>query len=513
MKFKILAILLVAVVTSSCKKLLEPDPTKTGQSTSENFYTNYIGALQGINGIYASQRGIYNTWWFLDQLSDDSFAGQSLERLDNNNFSVSDGTVTSVWNDHYRTIGIINIYLDRIPNVTGLSPNENILRNQYVAEAKCIRANLYFNLVRLFGGVPLVVTEERDLKKLDIPRASVAEVYAQIRKDLLEAIAVLPAVYPNPDLIQPVSANLLGGSNSGRERGRATKIFAKTLLGHAYLTEQNETGFASADFVNADLYLSQALSDALANNVVLNPAFSTNFEAISGTAHTPESVFEIDFSTRGSSGAQNSFPFNFAPAEENTSLNGNQPTDKSLQLMSNMNNTLAEAFQPGDTRKGVTIRYNFIEYPITATSQRSIDAKFYKKGQASNDGFYNWPVYRLSDVILLAAEAKQALGDDAAALTLLNRVHTPARTGLALYPTTGLGVLTGTALRDAIRLERRVELAMEAKRYFDLLRWGTLNTVMTAHGFPVTNTARKGLLPIPQGQRDLNPSLTQNPGY
>jgi hypothetical protein len=500
MKFKILALLLVAFVTSSCKKLLEPDPNKTGSSLAVNFYIDYAGALQGINGIYASTRDVYRNIWPLDELSDDSYGGTNRQTIEENNLLPNDGIPGSLFTSSYQAIGRINIFLARVPNIANLSVNENILRNQFVGEAKTLRALHYFNLVRLFGEVPLVLDEQTDIEALDVPRASVAAVYAQIQKDLTEAIAVLPASHPNTGLVQPIPASLTGG----REKGRVTSILAKAILGHAYLTLK--------DFVNADLHLSQAVSDAAANGVVLNNIYSQNFEALGGPELSNESLFEAAFVPIATlPGAQHAFPAFFGPPEDNptgvAAFNWNAPTDKAMPAMENLNNTLAQAFLPGDLRKASTIKYNTIEYPATATTPRSINAKFWVRGQG-NQGSSNWPIYRLADVILLAAEAKQGNNQEPAALELLNRVHAHSRTGLTAY----VG-LTGDALRNAIRLERRVELALEGKRYFDLLRWGNLATVMAAHGSPVINVQRNGLLPIPQGEREKNPNLTQNPGY
>jgi hypothetical protein len=476
--------------------LLEPDPNETGSAVLSNLYINYSGALQGVNGLYNSTREVYRDIWVLDEIADDGYGGTNRLAVEDNNFLPSSGITGDIFTKSYQAIGRINIFLDRAPLIPNLTVNENILRNQFVGEAKLLRALHYFNLVRLFGAVPLVLTEQTDINALDVSRAPVSEVYDQIRTDLTEAIAALPVSHPNSSLVQPVPPGLTGG----REKGRVTSILAKAMLGHVYLTLK--------DFPNADLFLSQALADASANGVVLNSSYAQNFEALSNSELTNESLFEIGFSTIAVlPGAQHNWPFQFGPPEDNNSVNLNAPTDKALPAMAQLSNTLAEAFAPGDLRKASTIKYNSIEFPTTTTVPRSINAKFWQRG-LTNQGTANYPVYRLADVILLAAEAKQARGGfDPAALTLLNSVHAHPRTGLTAYTN-----LSGDALRDAIRLERRVELALEGKRYFDLLRWGNLTAVMAAHGSPV-DPKKNGLFPIPQGERDKNPNLTQNDGY
>ena len=498
MKLKIFFLFLVAVAASSCEKLLEPDPNKSGFDLTNNSYTNFRGALQGINGIYSNIRPVYVNLYFLDEMSDDAFAGTNRVILDENRLDPFGAEASGTWGTAYSVIARTNIYLDRVPLITGLSPNEEILKKQFVAEAKVIRALMYFNLVRLFGDVPLAVTEQNQVDELQIPRVASNLVYAQIIKDLSEAIVDLPAAHPNNKLIQPVPASL----NGGRERGRVTSILAKSVLGEVYLTTK--------DFPKADQFLSEALSDAAANGVTLNSNFNQAFEALSNLELTNESLFEIGFVPVGTlSGAQHNLSSAFGPPDDNASFGWDAPTDKSLQINAQLNNTLAQAFTTGDLRRASTIKYNSVEYPGSGFIPTTINAKYWQRG-LQNRSTANWIVYRLADVILLAAEAKQAIGgQDPAALALLNQVHAHPRTGLAAFATG----LSGNALRDAIRLERRVELAMEAKRYFDLLRWGTLTTVMAAHGFSV-NPLKNGLLPIPQGERDKNPSLgAQNPGY
>jgi hypothetical protein len=163
-------------------------------------------------------------------------------------------------------------------------------------------------------------------------------------------------------------------------------------------------------------------------------------------------------------------------------------------------NTLVQAFPAGDNRRTVSVRYN-VQSPV-----RSITAKYYVPG-AGNQGSVNWPVFRYSEVLLLLAEALQAQSKDAEALTELNKVRAHPRTGL-----TALSGLTGNALRDAIRLERRLELNMECKRLFDLRRWGIHITTLQTHGRPL-QAGTNGYLPIPQGEIDKNPQFTQNAGY
>ncbi len=488
MKFKILTIAFITLCTASCKKILEPNPADTGQVVTDAFYSNFNGALQGINGVYASTRDPYRSMWVSDVMSDDgqnSTAGTQ-EFIDYEVHAVqpSYGTVAALWSSSYSTIYRANVLLSRAPGI-GLLGNQAILRDQFVAEAYFLRALSYFNLVRLYGDVPLVTTEITSTAELTIPRSSADLVYAQIEKDLLEAIKQLPLRYPNPKLIQPV-VNIAGGS----EVGRATLGSAKTLLGNVYLVRGEN---AKAE---------QVLQDVVNSNVYsLLPTYGANFNATGGTKNNAESVFEIQYGAASLvNGAQHDFSFQFGPVEDNNALARNRPSDNSLPEGNILSNTLVQAFPTGDLRRTASVNFS------TTAPIRSITRKFYVAG-VGNAGTVNWPVYRYSEVLLLLAEALQNQGKDAQALIELNKVRAAPRTGL-----TALSGLTGTALRDAIRLERRLELNLEAKRWFDLKRWGILEAVMTAHGRPI-DAAKRGLLPIPQGEIDKNSRFIQNNGY
>lgn len=482
---KIIAVAVIILFTTSCRKVLEPKPGDSGQVVTDVFYNDFNGALQGINGVYASNRDPYKKMWVTDVMSDDgqNSTGGEPEFIDYEVQSVlpNSGVAAFLWSSSFSTIYRANVYLDRVPAIT-LQGNQAILRDQFLGEAYFLRALSYFNLVRLFGEVPILTSELKSTSQLTIPRSSVQAVYTQIEKDLLEAIKYLPLRYPNPKLIQPV-VNIAGGT----EAGRATIGSAKTLLGNLYLL-RNENAKAE-----------QVLQEVVNSNVYsLLSSYGANYNATGGTKNNAESVFEVQFFNNP--GLTNDFTFQFGPVEDNSSLARDRPTDNTLTGSQDIFNTLIQAFPPDDLRKAASVSYS-TQAPVAA-----INRKFYVPSAAAN-GSVNWPVYRYSEVILLLAEALQNQNKDVQALAELNKVHAHPRTGLTDY--TGL---SGTGLKDAIQLERRLELNMEAKRWFDLQRWGILNTVMTAHGRPVS-AAKGGLLPVPQGEIEKNSQFSQNPGY
>jgi starch-binding outer membrane protein, SusD/RagB family len=484
-------IILIAVISSgitACEKVLEPNPADSGQVVTDVFYSDFNGALQGINGVYASTRDPFKNMWWTDAMSDDgqNSTGGAQEQIDfeMNTVMPNNSVVFSLWASSFSTIYRVNVFLERAPKIP-LQGNQAILRDQFVGEAYFLRAFSYFNLVRLYGDVPLLTSELKSTSQLSIPRSPVQEVYAQIEADLLEAIKLLPLKLPNPKLIPPV-VNIAGGS----EVGRATLGSAKTLLGNLYLLRGDNT--------KAEQVLREVVSSGVYS---LLSTYAANFNALGGAKNNAESVFEIQYAAPATlSGASHDLSYQFGPVEDGNALFRNRPSDNSLAEGIDIYNTLVQAFPTGDLRKN-----DLVGYSVTAPT-RSINRKFYVKA-AAQTGSTNWPVYRYSEVILLLAEALQNQGKDAEALVELNKVHASPRTGLTAY----VG-LTGTALRDAIRLERRLELSLEAKRWFDLQRWGILETTMTAHGRPISAT-KKGLLPIPQGEIDKNSQFKQNPGY
>lgn len=473
---------------SGCERILEPDVADTGRVTLETFYVNFNGALQGINGVHASLREPYRNMWWVDVIGDDgqNNAGGDQQAIDFEfgTIQTNSSVAANLWAAYYSTIYRANTFINRVPAIS-LQGNQDILRKQFMGEAYFIRALCYYNLVQLFGDVPLVVNEITNTNNLQVPRNPSAQVLQQVEADLLEALKTLPLRHPNPGLIQPV-VNIAGGT----EVGRPTAGSARALLGSLYLLrgEPAKAEPVLREVVNSNVY-----------SLMVN--YANNFGGTGGTKNNAESVFEIQYATPAQvPGGSHDFSFQFGPVEDNNYLARNRPTDNTMSESIELQNALVQAFPAGDNRRTVSVKYN-VQSPV-----RSITAKYYVPG-AGNQGSVNWPVFRYSEVLLLLSESLQAQGKDAEALTELNKVHAHPRTGL-----TALSGLTGTALRDAIRLERRLELNMECKRLFDLRRWGLLDATMQSHGRPV-KTGTNGYLPIPQGEVDKNPQFTQNAGY
>jgi hypothetical protein len=435
-----------------------------------------------------------------DITSDNSVSGgesasdvQSLQQVDDFTHYPANSTLTDLWQSAYEGVNRAN-YMHQFKTVNLAGETVSFAGKEALyGEVYFLRAYYYFTLVKLFGDVPLFVDNRlslADSKKLT--RSPKADVYKQIELDLTAAIAVLPA--------------------SQIEKGRVTKYAAQALLGKVYLY-QNKYDAAAA----------------ILENVIGKFSLVSNFASIflpSGE-NGPESVFEIQYSngsgtydwghvTRGQGnlsvqqcgirGLSGSSSMPYAPG-----WSTNLPSKN-----------LADAYAAGDQRKAATvlnieayslanpsfnIAYQVAPYKNTGYyNQKYLPRKGETSGQVELNYSNNFRTIRYADVLLMAAEAnaKATAANNAKAQGYLNQVRQRAF-GDNLHDISS----TGTALYDAIMNERRLELAMEGERFFDLVRSGKAAAVLTPLGFV---TGKHELFPIPQQEIETS-ALTQNPNY
>jgi len=440
------------------------------------FYKTEADIRAALTGTYGNLRGIYNNFWqFTEMPSDNTRSfGESevaLGEFDRLTWRSTTGGVSTAWTDAYRTIANANVVIERSGAVT----MTDALRNQYMGEAKFLRALMYFNLVRLFGDVPLILTEiKTEADAYTFKREATAAVYAQIEKDLLDAEKVLPAKF------------------TGVNIGRATSGAAKSLLGKAYLQQKKWTEAAAK--------LAEVIA---ANTYRILPAYTDVFGL--GKDNNDEIVFAVQY-VGGGFGEGNTFVHNFAPQPSGTSI---------VAVTANSHNVgtrdLYDAFGPGDIRRdafmGIFTRNPDVYYWTK---------KFVYNIAQQNEGENDWPVIRYADVVLMYAEALNNNGKTDAALTQLHLTRKRA----------GLPELKGLTKADtqlAVELERRLELCFEGHRWHDLIRWGKEVSTMQAFkakyatidvlNANISITADRKLFPIPFRETSLNASLVQNPGY
>jgi len=491
--------LLLGLLTSAgcTKEYLNIQPTDA--VTASNFYKTQTDALQATTAAYSQlyQNGMFNysLWAIGDVMSDNSYLGGGgaadgieFQQLDNYNIPTTNPLTTSHWQRAYLGIGQANQVLLRVPGID----MDATLKNRCLGEAEFLRALYYFYLVRGFGDVPLVLTPAATAAEAAaLTRTPAAQVYDQIIKDLQDAITKLPATYAGEDL------------------GRASKLAARGLLAKVYLTRK--------DLPNAATQARTTIAEATAAGKALWPNFANNFKV--EFENGQESLFEVQFknglsnySTDGPGSVMNEFwgaRFFGSPYVVASGGYGFNVPEKDL----------VAGYAAGDTRRAATLFAPGDLYPdgqVQPTSLvgnpngYSIRKQYVGRTDVNNwDSPLNFPVLRLAEVYLILAEAT---GPTSEGLEAINKVR---RRAFGLPINTPAAAVDYTAATPnftaAVIQERRLELAFEDDRWYDLKRTGTLVDVMRAQGKSIQKFNE--LLPIPQAEINVNPNLKQNDGY
>lgn len=471
-----------------CDSFLDPKPDDV--LTPGNFYQTEADAIAAVNGVYEQTRWAhFLSYWYMSDIATDDIGaspnfGADGHRMSEYIFDASEGTLSGVWGDNYRVINRANAVLDRVPAIT----MQEALKTRILGEAHFLRALAYFELVRFWGDVPISEHEVTSLEGLEWSRSPAAEVYALIESDLDAAIAGLPETYGATD------------DNSGR----ATAMAARALKAKVHLQQRewNEAAQLAGQVINS-------------NRFTLLANWKDNF-SIATEIRNSESIFELNYdgvTTVGQGSVHTLF-----------SMPAGYPGGDSYGLMYVMP-SLTARFAATDERgeNGTymhsphydTYRDSLITFTVPAQNAFN---KYLDEGNTRNETTRswqaqdnNWIVLRYADVLLTYAEAVSQGGGATAgtAESRLNQVRT--RAGIA--PVSGLA---GAAFTDSLRLERRREFVFEGQRWFDLQRYNTLDAAMRAKQAELgkTPTGVPGpFFPIPQGEIDINPNLTQNPGY
>ncbi|MBC6611222.1 RagB/SusD family nutrient uptake outer membrane protein [Hymenobacter sp. BT507] len=512
--FKITALASTLLLTTACEKdLLEQ--VNPNQPTTASFWATSADAVQGVNACYSGlqQLGTYRRWYNFayDLRSDDGFSQSPWGELAdftkftqvNYNFEVSQ----NLWRDGYRAIWRCNQVITNVPAIE----MDAKLKARVIAEARFLRALFYFNLVSLYGNVPLAL----EPSTLDYrPTQGTEEaVWNQVYADLLAA---------KPDL---------DVSYTGTDIGRATRNAAATLLGKAYM-QNRRWADASAQFAEV----------INSNQYSLTNTYTDNFRHT--TENNSESIFEVQFSDAKQGGND---------GDDATSSEGGQRSqfwgapdaggfvDGEVRPWV-VTEFLKEGTTAGtrDPRLAATVFYNRRQFstalPVDGDTlvygvgfftrydkndRRNLTRVYWRKYQTDYyrnfenfDSPINHRVMRFADVLLLQAEALNEQGQTANAIPLINRVRSRA----TLAPLTS-GSFDQTSLRTQIMHERVTELTGEGLRWFDLKRWNLLNSQSTVDQLKARDAdfnnfvvGKSNLLPIPQVDIDAA-GLTQNPGW
>jgi len=477
----------IVLMQGGCSgKFLVVDPQ--GQQPNAQFWKTQDDATKAVNAIYANLRSWNNVAFAaiaVESLgSDDTEKGSTpgdatfMNSFDNFTATSTQGQIQDFWTGQYQDINYCNQVLDSVPQIS----MDAALKTRYLAEAKFIRAYSYFRLVRAFGGVPLRLHLPASVSDYNLPRNSRDSVYQAIEKDLNDAASVLPQAYPATDI------------------GRATKGAALAL--HAKVAMYQKKW---ADVLN---YTNQVMG--------LGYTLFPNYEQLFRIANenNSESIFEIQATFLASnSDASNS---------QYSQVQGNKDVNPSVGWGFNVPTaSLVSEYETGDPRRDATIMFAGETTPegdVVPAASPDFPTMYNQKSYvpfalsvATNQGSdQNIRVIRYADVLLMNAEAANELANSAQAISSLEQVRARARAGnntILLKVTT----TDQTALRNAIWHERRVELAMENDRLFDVIRQGRGAAVLSGKGF---KAGKNEVWPLPQNEIDLSAGvLTQNPGY
>jgi len=474
----------------ACKKFLEVEPQ--GQLTEVNYFKTSNDAVLGTNAIYNVLRNaFYNEGLYpiLDIMSDDTRKGSNgsdqqgvLNPFDNFTFNINAEPPANWYNTLYLGVRRANVVIEKVPEI----PMEAPLKNRCLGEARFLRALFYLDLIRAFGPVPKITGINPPVK---VPRDT--SIYRTvILPDLEFAIANLPSTY------------------TGNDIGRASKYTAYALRARAALF-----------FGDFPLAASSANEIIISNIYALEDDFSNAFRPEGN--YGKESIFEV-----GSIGIDNAG----AGGNEFGNTQGVRGSPNRGWGFNRPSINLMNEFEPGDPRKDKSIIFvNEVIDDVTilgdgSTPDSVVDLttgavieyetynqKVWANGQST---LPSWGIHRklirYADVLLMAAEALNETNQQGPATTYLNQVRLRARHGnTQILP--DISTSDQAELRNAIYHERRVELAMESQRFFDLIRTGRAVTILGPLGFKPNKNER---LPIPQVEIDITQgTITQNPGW
>ena len=478
-------ILIISVgLNFGCKKFLTVDPPYS--QDVENFFQSPEDYDRALTGAYDMLQGSFMTLWIGEIASDNAIAGgesvndsQGLHQIDNMTHGGVNNELRNVLRWNYTGITRANYILENKDNI------DFVGKDHIIAEAKFLRAYYYFELVKYFGDVPLIIDKRIGIEEaLQIPRSPKAEVYAQIEKDFSEAAQVL-----NP---------------MASQKGRATKGAALAFLGKVYLY-QNKFSEASSTF---DEVINSGIYSLIPN---YNDLFSVANE------NNSETIFDVQYTglEGGSYGCLICLEGNAAVGFQGIrQYNGPVYGDGNSYNLPTQ--ALYDAFSSIDPRRGATI----LDIEAFIAAQPDASSIIYAQGAGGHTGFYNnkyikrqgeiglpdndltspvnYRVMRYADVLLMAAEAHYQTGNTSKAQQLVNQVR--VRAGVP-----GLAVNS----INVIYKERRFELSGEGLRFFDLVRTGQAADFI--QGFI---PGKHEVFPIPQVEIDLaGGSWPQNSGY
>ncbi|MEZ4904470.1 MAG: RagB/SusD family nutrient uptake outer membrane protein [Spirosomataceae bacterium] len=465
-----LAVCFICLSTTSCRdSFLQLAPVSN--PNAGNFFKTKADFDLASNAAYATLYTIYNPEGavsYMGELMGDNvtilnISGNMADKWQFRDYTLAPANtmVYQFWQDFYKSLYNINIVISKVEN----ADVDAAYKDKIKGEMMFLRALYYFNMVQIWGDLPLVTAPITAEESYGVLRTPISEVYTQVIKDLQFAASKLPLA---------ASAGV----------GKASKGAAQSLLGKVYLT--------MGDKSNAAIQLKEVVNSG---QYQLLPSYATLWDP--KNKNTKESIFEIQFLGGSSTAPFSDYYLGFFPNSNALGFYG-----------SGMNQVVDDVwneYEKGDTRRVASIDTGFTDAKGVFTK-----VKFPKKWQdktapiigqriAANNNFM---VLRYADVLLLLTEAT----GDPQYLNLVRKRAGLPEYGTATYPST-----LYKTIELATEHERRMELAFEFQRWFDLKRTNRVLTVLTSKGKAITQT--KLVIPIPNVVRDQNNKITQNAGY
>ncbi len=499
-KFNFLLLLCLAIISVQfgCKKFLDREPLGTATINDVK-----QGAVEdAVFGLYSDTRNWGMTSLpFLtihsaradDALNSTPGDGADVQNIvDNFNYVKDFWLSNAVWDDHLAFVTKASGIIKDVDSLYSSNPASVVNK----AEAACLRAYAYFDMVRDYGSVPKIDFKVTRDGQANIPKSTPTEIYALIDADLQFAIATLPVSWNAPFI------------------GRVTKGTAAALQAKANLYRRNW----GAALSNAELVINSGQYALLPN---FANVFTERFE------NSSESIFEIQNYLNANGSISYS---NYATQYQGVRGSGDWDLGWGWNIPSAT--LVNNGFEANDPRKGQTILYSgqkddyLINDGKFGNTLPALTVAYWNKKvytdparrASTGNRFGDWldmTIIRYSDVLLMAAEAANELGDAPKALGYLEQVRKRARNGSV----TVLPAVTSTnkdIIRTAIKKERRAEFAMEFERFYDLVRWTPATDGIDAPGVlgPQGYQLKHALLPIPQPAIDKSGGiLVQNPDY
>ncbi|TAN19748.1 MAG: RagB/SusD family nutrient uptake outer membrane protein [Chitinophagaceae bacterium] len=487
------------VILSSCKKSFL-DQIPTSSITAGNFYHTQLDIQQAVTGVYSSLSdwpvGIY---WYLSEIRSNNYYvtsdGAQRDWYDFNNFQANaeDQTLHDTWQSLYQMVNRANEVLAHIDNVPFDNP---ALKTRYKAEVRFLRAFAYFQLVRLWGNVPLVDKVITPAEGIQIRQSSPADVYKFITNEMNAVKDSLPAQY-----------------TAASDMGRITSWAAKGILANVYLTMAGYP-LEQKDKLDSAKTLLQGIiaSEGSTPVLTLTPNYSDLWGYKNNNKHF---MLEVEYAS-GGLGIGSTFPSQNIPPNLSTKLVNVRSLlfDLSVQVSPD----LISSFDTSDLRFNATIDTSYV---TSDNPPQHGSTPFFKKfvdfGLTNLTNYNDWPedfpLLRYADVLLMYAEV---LNDGAGsppvqAVSILNRIRARAKLQ-PIYPAT-----TGD-FAQALTAEYRHEFADEGQYWFYLVRTGqavqVMNNWFQATGRSKTISNNNLVYPIPQTEMDIYPGLyKQNSGY